>query len=560
MRVFQFSLLLLSGLMLIPLGIIYVSLLFPETEVWAHLFSTVLTEYVFNSILLAVGTGCVTMIVGTYLGWCIARYDFLGRSWLQWGVLLPLAMPAYIAAYTYTGLLDFGGAAHQLLANLLAKPIFKIPFPDIRSLSGAIVLLGLVLYPYVYLLSRMAFAEQSARFEEVSVSLGKNQHQHFFSVTLPLVRPAIAIGTLLTMMEALSDYGTVEYFGIQTFTTGIFRTWFGLGNPATAAQLSALLCTMVLLLLGLEHYSRRHLKVYTSSRSQSTLQRIRLSGWKSIGVFTLAFLPMLLGFLIPFIQLICWAWRYFPSAIDAEFRRLAWHSFSLAVIGAVTTVLCALFFAYGRRLLSNKWVLIQIQVASLGYALPGTVIAVGVLLPLIWLDRQISAVFTSVLNWSPGLLFSGSIAALLIGYLVRFLMVAIQHAEAGLARITPSMDSAAASLGNGAFQILRRVHVPIVRGSLISAVLLVFVEILKELPATLILRPFNYNTLAVRTYELASDERLVDAALPALMIVLVGLIPVILLTKSLDVPENSPGGKFIKDKMITRVSISDVTA
>ena len=525
---------LLGAVLIAPIAVIYASWLFPQAAVWQHLIDTVLLDYVTNSLLLALGTGCLTLVLGTTLGWLVARYDFVGRRWVQWWAVLPLAMPAYITAYTYTGLLDFAGPVHLVLAQMSGVPLSEIGLPDVRSLSGAILLLGLVLYPYVFLLARTAFQEQSARLEEVSASLGSARWRHFVSVTWPLARPAVFAGTLLTMMEALADYGTVAYFGVNTFTTGIFRTWFGLNNALAAAQLAALLCTMVFVVLVVERYSRRHLKVYASARSAEGVSRQPVSGGQGWGILLLCFLPALFGFFIPVMQLLVWAWMVLQSSVDPQFWVLAWHSLLLALGGALLTVLLALFFSYSQRLMRRSWVTLWVQIAGLGYAIPGTVIGVGVLLPLIWLDHQINDVMRWVFDWQPGLVLSGSVFALLLGYSVRFLTVALQNTESGLARITPSMDEAALVLGERPAQVMRRVHLPLMRVSLISAVLLVFVDILKELPATLILRPFNFNTLAVRTFELASDERLVDAALPALSIVLVGLIPVVLLTGLLD--------------------------
>ena len=522
-----------------PIGLVFVSVFFPQIEIWQHLYSTVLTDYIVNSLALAFGVGVLVIIIGTSLAWCIARYEFIGRKQLQWLILLPMAMPAYIIAYTYTGLLDFAGPLQTLLRETFGWQYGDYYFPDIRTLSGAIIMLSLVLYPYVYMLAKTAFSEQPASLEEASRSLGVSPSKHLFKVVLPLARPAILMGAALAMMEAFADYGTVQYFGLSTFTTGIFRTWFGLGNGIAAAQLAAMLTSFVVLLLIIEYLSRRKIRYYFQGQKPQHVNRQKLTGSRAFWVPFMCVIPVLFGFILPVIQLFIWASKTYSKQLNIEFWLLLWNSFYLAAIAAITAVTLGLLFAYGKRLNPSKPIRFLVGVVSLGYAVPGTVIAIGAMISLSWVDIKINMLTEVWFDLSIGLVLSGSLFALVLVYSSRFLAVAMHNIDTGLARVKPSMDDAARSLGHKPLQILRTIHVPLMKTSVLSALLLVFVDVLKELPATLILRPFNFNTLAVKAFELASDERLMDAALPALAIVSVGILPVILLTLLMDKPSKN---------------------
>ncbi|MDF2177164.1 iron ABC transporter permease [Aliiglaciecola sp. CAU 1673] len=517
----------------LPVLVVLLSLLQPQWQVWQHLAETVLSDYVKNSLILAFGVGAGTLVLGTCLAWCCHHYEFWGRRPLQWLLLLPLAMPAYIIAYSYTGLLDFAGPLQTALREVFGWGYGDYWFPEIRSLHGAILMLVLVLYPYVFMLAKTAFREQSQSLLEVSRVAGLSPFAHFVKVAVPLARPAILTGTALAMMEALADYGTVQYFGISTFTTGIFRTWFGLGNGLAAAQLSALLCSFVLLLLLLERWSRRKVR-YFHLGGQHQVKRVPASGFKALWLWLFCALPVTLGFLLPVCMLIHWAWLTAEGHWNSRFLALAWNSFSLAALAALVILLVALIFAYARRLSASRWVHAPVTLVAMGYAIPGTVIAVGTMVPLVWFDKTLDALMQSWLGISTGLLLSGTVFALILAYAVRFLAVALHQVEAGLERIKPSMDQAGRTLGLSPQGVLTRIHLPLLTPSLLGALLLVFVDVLKELPATLILRPFNFDTLAIRAYEMASDERLADAALPALTILLVGIFPVIILSRAIE--------------------------
>ena len=529
----QLTLLLVTLLLGLPVLVVASFVFIPAGEVWQHLAETLLADYIINSLLLMMGVGIGVLLLGVSSAWLVTSCDFPLRRFFQWALLLPLAMPAYIIAYTYAGLLDFAGPVQTTLRNLFGWQWGDYWFPEIHSVTGAIIMFSLVLYPYVYLLARAALLEQTVTVLEVSRSLGLGPWQTLFRVALPLARPAIITGVALAQMETLADFGTVQYFGIDTFTTGIFRTWFGLGDSAAAAQLSALLMGFVLTLILLERWSRRQARYHQTTRADRRPARIRLSGWRSTIAFSVCAFPLLFGFIVPAGQLSVWAAQTADTMLDASFATLTLNSLKVAGLAALIALIVALFLNYGHRLRGNLFTAFALRMAAMGYAIPGTVIAVGVMLPFAWLDNRIDAWFRAQFDLSSGLLFSGTLFILLFAYLVRFLGVSLQTVEASLGKIPRSMDEAGRSLGLTSRQVLGRVHVPLMRASMLTALLLVFVDVLKELPATLILRPFNFNTLAVRAYELASDERLADSSTAALAIVLAGLIPVILLSRAI---------------------------
>jgi len=520
-------------LLSLPVLTVFSFVFVPAGEVWHHLADTVLPNYVSNSLLLMLGVAGGVLSIGIVSAWLTTFYRFPGQRLFEWAMLLPLAFPAYIVAYTYTGMLDFSGPVQSALRGWFDWSYGDYWFPEVRSLPGAIAMLSLVLYPYVYLLARSAFLEQSANALEVARILGCGPWARFWRVSLPIARPAIIAGLSLALMETLADYGTVEYFGVDTFTTGIFRTWFGLGDSAAAAQLSAVLMLFVFALILLERWSRHRARYHLIGERSRPVPTARLAGPAAALATVACALPLLFGFLLPAGQLLVWAIQTHATVLSADFLGLVLNTIGLAVGAALLALLLALLMAYAHRVKGGAMIASAVRVAALGYAIPGTVIAVGVLLPFGWLDNTIDSWLRDTFGVSSGLLFSGTLFALLFAYLVRFLAVSLQTVEAGLGKIKPMMDESARTLGYRPREVLRRIHLPIMRGSLLTAVLLVFVDVMKELPATLILRPFNFNTLAVRAYELASDERLMEAAAPALAIVIAGILPVILLSRSI---------------------------
>ncbi len=527
------SIVAIALLMALPVLVVASFLFLPFNENWSHLYDYLLKDYITNSLILMVGVSFGVLSIGITTAWLTSMCEFPGRRFFSWALLLPLAIPAYIIAYTYTGMLDFAGPVQTLLRETFGWGSKDYWFPEVRSIGGAIVMLSLVLYPYVYMMTRAAFLDQSICVLEASRTLGNSPLQGFYRVALPLARPAIVTGLSLALMETLADYGTVQYFGISTFTTGIFRTWFGVGDGATAAQLAALLLGFVFALLMLEKWSRKRAKFHHTTNKYSTIKRYQMKGWMAALVVFACFMPLLLGFIVPALQLLVWTFTTAEEVIDASFFVLVGNSLMLAALAAIIAVSIALLLGYGKRLRKTKVISASVNVASMGYAVPGTVIAVGVMVPFAWLDNSIDGWMREHFDISTGLIFSGTLFALLFAYTVRFLAVSIQAIDSGLGKIKPTMDDAGRSLGLSPFGVLRRIHMPIMRGTVLTALLLVFVDVLKELPATLIMRPFNFNTLAVRAYEMAADERLPDAGAPALMIVLVGIIPVILLSNAI---------------------------
>ena len=515
-----------------PILFITSYLLQPYSDSWSHLFDTVLGDYILNSLFLMLGVGFGTLLLGVGGAWLTAMCDFPGRKVFAWAFLLPLAMPAYIIAYTYTGILDFAGPIQTALRTLFDWNYGDYYFPNVRSLGGAICMLSLVLYPYVYMLTRLALSEQSTAILEASRILGKTPWQSLFSVALPMARPAIVAGVSLALMETLADFGTVEFFGVSTFTTGIFRTWYGLGELTTAAQLCSFLLLFVFFLILLENRSRSKLR-FDQNKSIKKISKIRLSNWRAFFAVAFSVSVVSLGFFIPAIQLLIWTINHWQHTLDSEFINLLINSFTLAAASGFTCVIFAIFFAYSKRSFQTRSIKTVIGVAGLGYAVPGTVIAIGVLAPIAWFDNKLDYLSRLYFDMPLGLVISGSMAILVFAYLVRFLSISLNTMDSGLSAIKPGIDESARSLGASKKNILTKIHLPILKTSVLTAFLLVFVEVMKELPTTLILRPFNFNTLAVKTYELASDERLFDAALPALSIVMISLLPILLITKSI---------------------------
>ena len=516
----------------LPVLVVLASLLAPNGEIWAHLASTVLSDYLWSTFGLTLGVGAGVLLIGVGTAWLVSMCRFPGQRLFEWALLLPLAVPAYIIGYTYTGLLDYAGPVQSLLREAMGWGREDYWFPQIRSLGGAIVVMSLVFYPYVYLLARAAFLEQCTCMLDVSRTLGRGAWSSFFGVAMPLARPAIAGGVALALMETLADFGTVQYFGVSTFTTGIYRTWFALGAPTAAAQLAGLLMLFVLLVLTLERVSRGLAKYQHTAQSRQR-SSYRLGGGRALLAATACGLPVALGFVLPVLVLTDMSLERGDAMLGGMFLELASNSFGLAALAALVTAVVALVVGYGLRLRPTPLMRASARIAGLGYAVPGAVIAVGVLLPFARLDNAIDAWTRATFGISTGLLFTGTIAVLVFAYLVRFLALALNTVEAGLAKINRNLDDAARILGRGPAGALARVHVPLIWGSVLSAVILVFVDVLKELPATLILRPFNFETLAVRVYRFASDERLAEASTAALAIVLVGLLPVILLSRAI---------------------------
>jgi iron(III) transport system permease protein len=537
---------LVSLLIALPILAVVAHVFVPAGDIWHHLGTTVLPRYLLNTLGLVLGVGTGVLVIGVGTAWLVAMCRFPGRNVLQWALLLPLAVPTYVIAYAYTDFLQFTGPVQSALREWFDWGRADYWFPNIRSLGGAITLMALVLYPYVYLLARAAFLEQSVSALEVGRTLGRGPWRLFGTIALPLARPAIAGGTALALMETLNDFGAVQFFGIDTFTTGIYRTWFGLGEPVAAAQLAAILLLFVFLLMLLERLSRGRAQFHNTSNKYQVLPSFQLHGARAWLALIACALPVVLGFLLPAGLLLQMAITEGDPLFGTRFLRFAGNSLLLASIAAVLAVALALLLSYAARISRNHFTDWSVRLAGMGYAVPGSVIAVGILIPLGFLDDRINLYSDRWFGVTVGLLLTGTLVALVYAYLVRFLAVSLNAVDASLARVTTSMDGAARTLGQSAGRTLRRVHMPMTRVSLFAAAILVFVDVMKELPATVILRPFDFDTLAIRAYELASDERLAQASTSALAIVLVGIIPVIILSRAMSLARpghNVPVGR-----------------
>jgi iron(III) transport system permease protein len=522
----------IAALFVVPVLTILSAVFARDAGGWSHITSTVLPGIALNSFFLAFTVGMGVAFIGTVTAWLTATTDFAGRRVLEWALVLPLAMPAYVMAYAYTDALQYAGPVQSWLREVFGwQSRSDYWFPDVRSLGGAAAMLMFVLYPYVYMLARVAFLEQSSTLAEAGRTFGYWPAQVFFRISLPLARPAIAAGTALAVMETLADYGTVSYFGVQTFTTGIFNAWLSQGDRIAAAKLSALLLAFVILLMYAEHWARQRSRYFQVGRPLHT--RTPLRGARAFAACAACAIPLLIGFVIPCGILIKLGLSddLSSTAWGARFAAIATNSFLLATVTALIAVGVALALAYAARRAKSSFHTAINRLIMLGYAVPGAIIAVGVIIPVVALDHWLVDSINRLFGSNLGLILSGSVGLLIYAYLIRFLAVALQGIEAGLTKVTPHMDDAARSLGATEGEVLRNVHVPLLRASLITAGLLVFVDVMKELPATLVLRPFNFDTLAVHVYVLAKDERLVEAAWPALAIVLVGLVPVVMASR-----------------------------
>ncbi len=531
---------LVAAAIALPVLVVLQNIFVPSQGTWRHLTQTVLGDYALNSLLLMAGVAFGVIFGGVLTAWITTMCRFPGRRVFEWALLLPMAMPAYVMAYAYTDLLQFSGPVQMALRAWMGWGPGQYGFPDVRSLGGAVVMFSLVLYPYVYLLARAAFLEQSDSMLEMARVSGYGPVGTFLHVALPLARPGIAAGTSLALMETLADFGTVSYFGVQTFTTGIYRAWFSLGDHTAAAQLSAALLGFVFLVLLIERVTRARASFYSTSQRKQLRNVYQLRGvWMPLA-FVFCAIPVVFGFLLPTGVMLHMALTSGDSQFGARYVHLTFNTVTLATLTALLAVVLALAVGYAARS-GSMAVRIANRIAGLGYAVPGAVIAVGVLIPITRLDHVLAAAVESLTGANPGLLLTGGVAALVYAYLVRFFAVALQAVDAGLSKITPNMDSAARSLGLGPGATLAHVHAPMLWRSVLAAGLLVFVDVMKELPATFVMRPFNFDTLAVQAYNLASDERLAEASTAALTIVVVGLIPLIALSRMILDPHRVAG-------------------
>jgi iron(III) transport system permease protein len=521
------------AVVLAPLAAVLWIALHPTENIWPHLLSTVLPRYFTTTLVMMAGVGLLTAAVGTGAAWLVTMYRFAGRGWLVHALLFPLALPAYVGAYALVDFLDYSGPLQTgLRATFGWQDARDYWFPEIRSTWAAVLVLSAALYPYVYLLTRQALREQSGGVYEVARALGTGGWGLFWRLGLPLARPAIAAGVALALMETVADYGTVTHFGVQTLTTGVFSTWLNGGNAGGAAQIAGVIMTLIFLLVAMERISRRNARFHRPARHARPIEPQTLTGWRAALAFGLCMVPFLFGFALPVGVMLTHAFDRPEVWIAPGLGSAALNTLIVGGTAALVTVGAALFLVYGVRMAGRGLARLILPVTLLGYAAPGAVLAVGILVPLAALDHRVADTILALTGTDPGLLLTGTAAAIVLAYVVRFFGIAQGVVDSAFGRISPSLPMAARSLGEGNGGTLRRLYLPLMRGSVASALLVVFVDCVKELPATLLLRPFNFNTLSTRVYELASLERLGEAAPAALVVTALGLAAVALLART----------------------------
>ncbi|MFQ5990383.1 MAG: ABC transporter permease [Candidatus Methylomirabilales bacterium] len=512
-----------------PILVVAASIVTPSLEVWKHLWETQLIELIWNTFILIGGVGIGVTVLGTGLAWLVTMYRFPGRSAFEWLLILPLAMPAYVIGFVFLAIFDYAGPVQSWLRRAFGPGMW---FPDVASYGGVVLVMTLVLYPYVYLLARAAFLEQQETTLEAAHALGASRFEVFWKVALRLARPSIVAGLALALMEALADFGTVAIYGFDTFTVAIYRVWFGLFDRGAATELASVLLFFTLTVYLLERSLRGRARFYQTEGKVRPATPKRLTGWKAGMATGVAGLVVAVAFVLPVAQLILWTVADLGGSDYDRYSEYMLNTLTLGAVTAIVAVAAAVVVCYGLRLSRSRLVTIFGRIASMGYALPGSVIAVGVLAPLAFVDHSLDAFLQTTWGAGSGLLLTGSIVGLVFAYLVRFLAVSCQTVEASLIKVTPSMDMAGRSLGVSKGGVLWRIHLPLIQRGLCAAAILVFVDVIKEMPATLLLRPFGYETLALRVWELTSESLWQAAALPALTIVAVGILPVLILARA----------------------------
>jgi len=535
---FDFPILLITLMIAGPIIAILWLASFPSDDIWKHLIQTVLFRYTYTTCFLMIGVGIGTLLIGVSSAWLVTCCEFSGRRHFEWALLLPMAIPAYIIAFIYTDLLEYSGTVQESLRIFFS---WKSPsdywFPEIRSLGGAIFMMTFVLYPYVYLLSRVSFAEQSSSIIEVSRTLGRGPWDTFFRISMPLARPSLAIGVSLVLMEVLNDFGTVDFFAIETFTAGIYDVWMNMDSISGASQLSVALLIFVLFLLFTEKWGRRKQTFSNNTKTKKPIRRYQLQGYKSSISFFVCLIPILFGFILPSLILIRDSFIFYDFGDNFEFLKTMSNSFILSSLSAVTTTIFGIFLGYGQRIRKNKFIRGLIRFCSIGYAIPGSVLAVGVIIFFGKIDEFLNFIFEVTGEIS----LSGTLIIIIYAYSVRFLALSFGSIESSLSKVTPNMDAASRTLGMNSRKTLFKVHIPIIQKGVLASAILVFVDCMKELPMTLILRPFNFETLSTNVYQFASDELFEESALTALAIVLTGVIPVIILSNIISSENNQIG-------------------
>ena len=518
-----------------PVILVLSSLFNGYSDNWFHLYNYVLSEYIINSIFLILGVSFFVVLIGVLSSWLVTNYDFFGKSFFEWALILPLAVPPYILAYTFTEIFDTYGSANNLLNNIFLFDEKKVFFPSVRNIYGAIAVFSFTLYPYVYLVSRMAFVNQSISIIEAGRILGLSRVGAFFKLSIPLIRPAIFAGLALVIMETLSDFGAVEHFAIATFTTGIFRTWYGMYDLNTAMQLASLLLIFVTIFLVFERLSRKKAAFVSSNSLYKKHKVMKLKGSYSFFAMLFCLIPVFIGFILPIIELINWTINYKLDFFNRDFLKSAFNSLLLALIAAFLCTMIAFLINFTARYQGNKLLSFLSSTLMLGYAVPGLILAIGITQLLTIIDNSFN-LFTI------DIVLTGSLIGLIIAYIIKSYALSNSTIESGFQRISNSLDDISKTLNISGIKLMYKIHFPLLRTGLLTSTLLVGSEVIKELPATLILRPFNFETLAVSAYNYASEERMYEAAAPSIAIVIVGLLPIIILSRMI---KNSRPGETL---------------
>ncbi|MGS0680944.1 ABC transporter permease [Shewanella sp. 125m-7] len=525
----------LAFFIIMPLIALIGQSLMPDESIFSHLFNTVLPTYISNSLWLMLWVVVGSLIIAIPAAWLVAKCHFPGRRIFQWALLLPLAMPAYVVAYVYTDLFDYAGPVQRGLRAFFG---WQTPqdyyFPEVRSLGGAAIMLALVLFPYIYLLARTAFMEQSASLSQATRVMGCGPWKSFWRLSLPMARPALAVGAALVAMETAADFATVSYFAVPTLTTAVYDTWFEYGSLAAAAKLSTIMLLVIFAMVGFERFARRKQKLFQKQSTPGELDIYPLTGVKALAAMSYCGALLTFAFLLPFIILVQYAYGYFAESWNQDFFEYSFNSLWISVVVSCICVAIGIVLMFIRRISPRRADILPSRLASTGYALPGTVLAIGILVPFTKLDFALNDMAEYFGFEGPGLILTGSSFIIVCAFCIRFAAIAIGSIENSYKRISPSLDMAGITMGLKPFGLLRLVHIPLLRKGIFAGLLLVFIECMKELPAALLLRPIGFENLATYVFQFVSDEQLEHGALAAIVIVLVGLIPLIYLNRSLE--------------------------
>jgi len=524
-------------IVVIPIFTVFIHLFFPSTSLWNHLADNLLLQYLSNTFIILFFVSIISSLIGISCAWLVAMYNFPGKNMFKWLLVIPIAIPTYISAYIYAGLVEPSGLVFDFFDNYMDLGRELYALVDLRNIYGSIFILSICLYPYIYLLCYASFKEQSYCAIEIGKSLGLNKRESFTRISLPLARPGIIAGLSLIMMETLAEFGTMDYYGVTTFTTGIYRAWFAFGDETSAMHLASILLTFVFILIVIEKYTRGKSQYYHSSQKNRRANPMILKGKYKFFAFMWCLLVCLLGSIIPLTQLLVWFTETYNYMFESSYIDIIMNTIFVASLASFIIVTISLYSCYINRSVNSIFTNFSLKIFSLGYAVPGVVIAVGIIIPITMIDDIQAFLFGSPIYY-----LSGSLTALVIAYLVRFSTISYNATESGLSKIKKNIDLTVKSFGLSNLNIIKKIHIPMMKTTIITSLILVFVDVVKELPATLILRPFNFDTLAINIYELASSEQLSYIASPSLMLIIIGLIPVIILINK----TTSSGGKNIE--------------